>query len=242
MGMASEYIADKYEVNREEMDQWAFESHQKAIAAMDSGNFTEEITPIEIPGRKGKVEILSQDETPRRDTSIESLSKLPPVFTPEGKSTAGNSSGLNDGAAAVVYASRAKADALGIHPMAKVVGYAQAAVQPKELFIAPARAIPILLEKTGWTLDKVDLIELNEAFASQVLADGKALRELGWDWKKVNVHGGAIALGHPIGASGARVLTTLLYALKKLGLHRGIAAICLGGGEAVTMAIELILE
>jgi len=240
MGMAAEYIADKYEIIREEMDQFAVNSHQKAIAAMDNGKFVDEITPIEIPGRKGKVDILSQDETPRRDSSIEILQGLTPSFTPEGKSTAGNSSGLNDGAAAVVYANRAKAEALGIQPLAKVVGYAQAAVHPKELFIAPARAIPLLLEKTGWTLDMIDLIELNEAFAAQVLADGKALRDLGWDWQKVNVHGGAIALGHPIGASGARVLTTLLYALKNYGLKRGIASLCLGGGEAVAMAIELM--
>jgi acetyl-CoA C-acetyltransferase len=240
MGMAAEYIADKYEITREEMDQWAYESHQKAIVAMDSGKFIDEITPLEIPGRKGKVELLSEDETPRRDTSIEILNGLRPAFTPEGKVTAGNSPGLNDGAAAVVYASRSKADAMGIQPMARVVGYAQAAVHPKELFIAPARAMPRLLEKTGWSLDDADLIELNEAFAAQVLADGKAMKDLGWNWEKVNVHGGAIALGHPIGASGARVLTTLLYALKNLGLKRGIASLCLGGGEAVAMAVELL--
>jgi acetyl-CoA C-acetyltransferase len=146
---------------------------------------------------------------------------------------------LNDGAAAVVYASRLKAEALGVQPLAKVVGYAQAAVPPKELFIAPAVAIPKLLEKIDWMPEQIDLIELNEAFAAQVLADGKALQEKGWDWEKVNVHGGAIALGHPIGASGARVLTTLLYALKDRGLKRGIASLCLGGGEAVAMAIEL---
>jgi acetyl-CoA C-acetyltransferase len=240
MGMAAEYIADKYEITREEMDQWAYESHQKAIVAMDSGKFIDEITPLEIPGRKGKVELLSEDETPRRDTSIEILNGLRPAFTPEGKVTAGNSPGLNDGAAAVVYASRSKADAMGIQPMARVVGYAQAAVHPKELFIAPARAMPRLLGKTGWSLDDADLIELNEAFAAQVLADGKAMKDLGWNWEKVNVHGGAIALGHPIGASGARVLTTLLYALKNLGLKRGIASLCLGGGEAVAMAVELL--
>jgi acetyl-CoA C-acetyltransferase len=240
MGMAAEYIAEKYEVSREEMDQWAVESQQKAIAAMDNGKFVDEITSLEIQGRKGKVDIISEDETPRRDTSIEALSGLRPAFTPEGKVTAGNSSGLNDGAAAVVFASQAKADELGIQPMARVIGYAQAAVHPKELFIAPARAIPRLLEKTDWSLDTVDLIELNEAFAAQVLADGKALKDLGWDWQKVNVHGGAIALGHPIGASGARVLTTLIYALRNHGLKRGIATLCLGGGEAVAMAIERI--
>lgn len=239
MGMAAEYIAEWYQVAREAMDEFAFQSHMKAVAAMDSGKFDAEITPVEIPGRKGEITLITKDETPRRDTAIEKLRSLAPAFNSEGKVTAGNSSGLNDGAAAIVYASRAKAESLGIRPVARVVGYAQAAVPPKELFIAPARAIPKLLEKTNWTLKEVDLIELNEAFASQVLADGKEMAGLGWDWDKVNVHGGAIALGHPIGASGARVLTTLLYALKDRGLKRGIASVCLGGGEAVAMAVEL---
>ncbi len=239
MGMAAEYIAEWYQVAREAMDEFAFQSHMKAVAAMDSGKFDAEITPVEIPGRKGEITLITKDETPRRDTAIEKLRSLAPAFNSEGKVTAGNSSGLNDGAAAIVYASRAKAESLGIRPVARVVGYAQAAVPPKELFIAPARAIPKLLEKTNWTLKEVDLIELNEAFASQVLADGKDMAGLGWDWDKVNVHGGAIALGHPIGASGARVLTTLLYALKDRGLKRGIASVCLGGGEAVAMAVEL---
>jgi len=239
MGMAAEYIADVYDITREAMDQWAFESHQKALSAMDNGKFKQEITPIEVPGRKGKVTVISQDETPRRDTSLDILGGLRPAFTAEGKVTAGNAPGLNDGAAAVVYASRSKAEELQSKPLATVIGYAQAAVPPKELFIAPARAIPILLDKIGWTLDSVDLIELNEAFAAQVLANGKALVDKGWDWEKVNVNGGAIALGHPIGASGARVLTTLIYALKDHGLKRGIAALCLGGGEAVAMAIEI---
>jgi acetyl-CoA C-acetyltransferase len=239
MGMAAEYIADVYDITRDEMDRWAFESHQKAVTAMDNGKFEQEITSIEISGRKGKVTIVSQDETPRRDTSSEILAGLKPAFTPEGKVTAGNAPGLNDGASAVVYASRAKADELQSEPLARVVGYAQAAVPPKELFIAPARAIPVLLDKVDWSLDMVDLIELNEAFAAQVLADGKALIDKGWDWDKVNVNGGAIALGHPIGASGARVLTTLIHALKDRGLKRGIASLCLGGGEAVAMAIEI---
>lgn len=238
MGMAAEYIADRYEVSREEMDQWALDSHLKAIAAIDAGKFDDEITSLEIPGRKGTVTV-TQDETPRRDTSLERLSSLRPAFTKDGRVTAGNAPGLNDGAAAVVYASRTKASSLGVKPLARVVGYAQAAVPPKELFIAPAFAIPKLLEKIDWESDQVDLIELNEAFAAQVLADGKALEEKGWDWEKVNVHGGAIALGHPIGASGARVLTTLIYALRDRGLKRGIASLCLGGGEAVAMAVEL---
>jgi acetyl-CoA C-acetyltransferase len=171
---------------------------------------------------------------------LEALAALKPAFKEGGRVTAGNAPGLNDGAAALVYASQSKAEQLGVQPLARVVGYAQCAVPPKEMFIAPARALPILLARLGWTLGQVDLIELNEAFAAQVLADGYALSEAGWDWGKVNVHGGAIALGHPIGASGARLLTTLLYALRDRGLQRGIASLCLGGGEAVAMAVELI--
>lgn len=170
---------------------------------------------------------------------MEALARLKPAFVKDGKVTAGNAPGLNDGAAAVVVASRKKAEALGSQPLARIVGYAQAAVDPKHLFIAPARAIPRLLEKIGWTLRDVDLIELNEAFAAQVLADGYALADIGWDWSKVNVNGGAIALGHPIGASGARILTTLIFALKQRMLKRGIASLCLGGAEAVAMAIEI---
>jgi acetyl-CoA C-acetyltransferase len=239
MGMAAEYIADQYGVTREEMDNWAHDSQIKALAAMDEGKFNDEISPLEIPGRKGSVTTVDRDETPRRDTSLEKLGSLQPAYTKEGKVTAGNAPGLNDGAAAVVYSSRSKSEELGIQPLAKVIGYAQAAVPPKELFIAPAFAIPKLLDKVGWDPGQVDLVELNEAFAAQVLADGKALEEKGWDWEKVNVNGGAIALGHPIGASGARVLTTLIYALRERGLKRGVASLCLGGGEAVAMAIEL---
>ena len=239
MGMAAEWVADKYGVTREAMDQWACDSHVKAIKAMQDGKFKAEITSIEVPGRKGKVTVIEEDETPRADSTMEALTKLRPAFKPDGKVTAGNSPGLNDGAAALVYASRAKADQLGVDPLARVIGYAQAAVPPKELFTAPAFAIPKLLEKTGWNLEDVDLLELNEAFAAQVLADGHMLKDIGWDWDKVNVHGGGVALGHPIGASGARVLTTLIYALKDRGLRRGIASLCLGGGEAVAMAIEI---
>jgi acetyl-CoA C-acetyltransferase len=239
MGMAAEHIAEKYEITREEMDEWSLQSHQKAITATDEGRFKDEIVPLEIPLGKGKVSIFAEDETFRRDTSMEALAKLKPAFKSDGRVTAGNSPGLNDGAAALVIASRAKAQAMGRQPLARIVGYAQAAVEPKELFIAPAIAIPRLLKQVGWTLKDVDLIELNEAFAAQVLADGKALAKDGWDWQKVNVNGGAIALGHPIGASGARILTTLLYALRQRDLQRGIAAACLGGGEAVCMAVEL---
>ncbi|HZJ24546.1 MAG TPA: acetyl-CoA C-acetyltransferase [Anaerolineales bacterium] len=239
MGNAAEFIGEEYEVTREAMDRWSFESHQKAVAAQESGKFKDEIIPVEIAGRKGEVSIVDKDEGPRKDTSLEALSKLKPAFKPDGKVTPGNSSPMNDGGAAVVISSRAYAKKNNLQPMAKIIGYAQAAVEPKYLFAAPAHAIPKLLNKIGWTLKDVDLIELNEAFAAQVLADGYALADQGWDWNKVNVNGGAIALGHPLGASGARVLTTLIYALKDRGLKRGIASLCLGGGEAVAMAIEI---
>ena len=239
MGMSAEWIAEQYEVTREAMDRFSLASHQKAIAAMDAGKFDEEITPVEVRSRKGEVSLVSSDETPRRDTSLEKLAALKPAFKPDGTVTAGNAPGLNDGAAAVVYASREKAEKMGVLPMARVVGYAQTAFAPKEMFIAPARAIPALLKKIGWKMSDVELIELNEAFAAQALADGYALADQGWDWARVNVNGGAVALGHPIGASGARVLTTLIFALKDRGLKRGLASLCLGGGEAVTMAIEI---
>ena len=240
MGNAAEFIAEEYQVTRQAMDEYALASHQKAITAQDTGKFAEEIVPVEIVGRKGKVTVFEADETPRRDTSLEALAKLRPVFQKDGKVTAGNAPGLNDAAAAVIVSSRTKADQLGIKPLARVVGYAQAAVEPKYLFDAPSHAIPKLLEKIDWTLDDVDLIELNEAFAAQVLANGYALAERSWDWEKVNVNGGGIALGHPIGASGARVLVTLIYALQDRGLKRGIATLCLGGAEAVAMAIEMV--
>ena len=239
MGNAAEFIAEEYEVTRQAMDEFALASHQKAIAAIDSRRFENEIVAVEIRGRKGDVTLFDTDETPRRDTSLEALSKLKPAFQENGKVTAGNAPGLNDGAAAVVVASRAQAAALGAQPLARIAGYAQAAVAPKYLFDAPSHAIPRLLQKVGWTLPEVDLIEINEAFAAQVLANGYALMDQGWDWDKVNVNGGAIALGHPIGASGARVLTTLIYALKDRGLKRGIASLCLGGAEAVAMAVVI---
>lgn len=239
MGDAAEFIAEEYEVSRQAMDELALASHQKAVAAQDAGKFNAEIVAVKIAGRKGNTSVFDADETPRRDTSLEALAKLKPVFQEGGKVTAGNAPGLNDGAAAVVVASRSKADDLGTKPLARVVGYHQSAVNPKYLFDAPAHAIPGLLKKIGWTLADVDLVELNEAFAAQVLANGYALAEQGWDWEKVNVNGGGIALGHPIGASGARILVTLIYALQDRGLNRGIAALCLGGAEAVAMAIEL---
>ncbi|MCZ2289782.1 MAG: thiolase family protein [Anaerolineales bacterium] len=238
MGAAAEFIAEEYEVTREAMDKFAFESHQKALAASDGGKFKAEIVPVEIQSKKG-VTVFEVDEAPRRDTTLDGLAALKPAFQKDGRVTAGNAPGLNDGAAAVVVASRAYAEARGLKPLARVVGYDQYADEPKYLFRAPALAIPRLLKKIGWTLADVDLIELNEAFAAQVLADGYALADQGWDWDKVNVNGGAIALGHPIGASGARILTTLIYALKDRGLKRGIASLCLGGSEAVAMAVEV---
>jgi acetyl-CoA C-acetyltransferase len=239
MGNAAEFIADEYEVTREAMDQYALRSHEKAVEAQEKGRFDAEIVPVQITGRKGAVTEVDKDEGPRKETSLEALAKLKPAFKPDGKVTPGNSSPMNDGGAAVVISSRAYAEKNGHKPMARIVGYAQAAVDPKYLFAAPAYAIPKLLKKIGWTLPDVDLIELNEAFAAQVLADGYALVDDGWDWDKVNVNGGAIALGHPLGASGARVLITLLYALQDRGLKRGIASLCLGGGEAVAMAVEM---
>jgi len=239
MGSAAEFIAEEYEVTRAAMDQYAFESHRKAVVAIDAGKFKNEIIPVEITDHKGEKSYLVNDEGPRRDTSLEALAKLKPAFLANGKVTAGNSPGLNDGAAAVVVASQVRAKALGIRPIARIIGYNQVAVAPKYLFDAPSKAIPKLLKKIGWSLKQVDLIELNEAFAAQILANGFAMADLGWDWDKVNVNGGAIALGHPIGATGARVLTTLIYALLDSGLKRGIACMCLGGAEAVAMAIEI---
>jgi acetyl-CoA C-acetyltransferase len=183
--------------------------------------------------------IFDTDECPRRDTTLEALSKLKPAFKADGIVTAGNAPGITDGAAALVVTSRDQAGQLGLKPLARIIGYDQAAVQPEWLFIAPAHAVRRLLKRTGTTLADYDLFEVNEAFAAQTLADGRELEKDGWDWSKVNVNGGAIALGHPIGCSGARVLTTLLYALIDRGLERGLATLCLGGGEAVALAVEM---
>jgi acetyl-CoA C-acetyltransferase len=240
MGHAAEFIADEFEVTREAMDHYALVSHQKAIAAEDSGKFAAEIVPVAVADAKGQVTMVTSDEAPRRDTSLAALSRLKPAFVPDGRVTAGNAPGLNDAAAAVVIASRQAAEAHGIRPLARLAGYAQAALEPKYIFATPPEAIRRLLARVGWTLSDVDLIELNEAFAAQVLANGRALADQGWDWEKVNIHGGAIALGHPLGATGARMLTTLLYALRDSGLERGIASLCLGGGEAVAVAIEMM--
>jgi acetyl-CoA C-acetyltransferase len=239
MGDAAEFIANEYNVTREAMDEFAYKSQMKAITAIDEGKFKQEIIPVEVKGRKGQVSLVDTDETPRRETTLEGLAKLRPAFQKDGKVTAGNAPGLNDGAAAVVVASRAKAEQMGVKPLARILGYGNVAVEPKYLFAAPAKAIPAILKQVGWKLTDLDLIELNEAFAAQVLANGYELSNQGWDWSKVNVNGGGIALGHPIGASGARVLTTLIYALKDRGLTKGMASLCLGGSEAVAMAIEV---
>jgi acetyl-CoA C-acetyltransferase len=238
MGHAAEFIADEFAITREAMDRFALASHQKAIAAIDTGQFKEEIIPISVHDAHGQATVVMLDESPRRDTSLEALQNLKPAFRANGRVTAGNAPGLNDAAAALVIASDTKARDMGARPLARIVGYAQVAVEPKYIFDAPAKAIPRLLNKLGWKLADVDLIELNEAFAAQILANGYALADLGWDWAKVNVHGGAIALGHPLGATGARVLTTLLYALKARHRARGLACLCLGGGEAVAVAVE----
>jgi acetyl-CoA C-acetyltransferase len=239
MGHAAEFIAEVYGITREAMDHFALASHQRAIAAIDTGKFKDEIVPVSVNDAHDRLTVVTTDEAPRRDTSLEALARLKPAFSPQGRVTAGNAPGLNDAAAALVIAGATKARELGVQPLARIVGYTQAAVEPKYIFDAPAQAIPRLLDKLGWRLADVDLIELNEAFAAQMLANGAAMADLGWDWGKVNVHGGAIALGHPLGATGARLLTTLLYALHDRRLRRGIACLCLGGGEAVALAVEM---
>jgi len=236
MGMAAEFIAEQYGITRQAQDEFALRSHQRAIAAIDAGLFKDEIVPVEIPQRRGPPVVFDTDEGPRRDTSLEALARLKPAFKNDGTVTAGNAPGITDGAAAVVLMAAEVARAHGVEPLARITGYAQAAVEPRWLFIAPVHAVRRLTERTGHTLDDYDLIEVNEAFAAQTLADGK---ELGWDWERVNVNGGAIALGHPIGASGARVLVTLLYAMRHRGAHTGLATLCLGGGEAVAMSVEM---
>ena len=234
MGLHAERVADKHKVTRQAQDEFALRSHQRALAAMAAGRFTDEIVPVTVPGKKGPTTV-DTDENPRSDTTLEALARLNPAFKPEGGTvTAGNAPGITDGAAALVLASEEALD--GAEPMARITGYAQADVAPEWLFEAPIHGVRRLIEKLGIALDDFDLIEINEAFAAQVLADGN---ELGFDWDKVNVNGGAIALGHPIGASGARVLTTLLYELRRRGGKRGLATLCLGGGGAVALAVEM---
>jgi acetyl-CoA C-acetyltransferase len=236
MGEYAEYTAEKAGVSRADQDSYAYESHRKAVAAIDAGKFKSEILPVQIPGKSPVT--VSSDESPRRDTTAETLAKLKPAFRKDGGTvTAGNAPGLNDGASALVVASLAFARAHGLNPLAKVTGYSTGGGEPRDLFFAPVLAVRALMERAGTTIKDYDLIEANEAFAVQALADG---RELGWDWSRVNVHGGAVALGHPIGASGARVLTTLLYALRDRGGSTGLATLCLGGGSAVALSVELL--
>ncbi len=234
MGSYAEYTAQKAGVTRAEQDRLSLESHQKAVAAMERGAFAAEIVPVEIPGKKGAT-VIDRDESPRKDTSLEALGALKPAFEKGGTVTAGNAPGLNDGASALVVTSAAFAQAHGLAIMARITAYATGGGEPKEIFFAPIAAVQNLMKKAGTKIGDYDLIEANEAFAVQALADGKAL---GWDWSRVNVNGGAVALGHPIGASGARVLTTLLYAMKARGAKTGLATLCLGGGSAVALSVE----
>ena len=235
MGETGEVVAEKYQITRELQDDFAFNSHRKASAAIADGKFVDEIFPISIPQRKGDPIIFATDEGPRADTSIEALSKLKPAFRKEGTVTAGNASAINDGAAALIVTSAEKAQALGIEPLARITAQATSGIEPKLVMMAPVEATRKVAAKAGWNLQDVDLFEFNEAFSSQSVALAKVL-EL--DPTKINVNGGAVALGHPIGASGARVLTTLLYEMKRREVRCGIASLCLGGGNAVAIAVE----
>jgi acetyl-CoA C-acetyltransferase len=246
MGTHAERVAIKDHVSREDQDAFALESHRRAIAAIDSGRFADEMAPVTLRARGGET-VVDTDESPRRDTSLEALGKLKPVFelpvgadrgdATAGTVTAGNAPGITDGAAATVVASERAVEQLNLKPIARLVGYVQAEVAPKWLFLAPIEGVNRLLERTGLSIHDFDLIEINEAFAAQTLADG---RELGFDWSKVNVNGGAIALGHPIGASGARIVATLLHELRRRGGRYGLATLCLGGGGSVAAAFERV--
>jgi acetyl-CoA C-acetyltransferase len=236
MGMTAELVAEKYKISREEQDKFALASHQKAVRATKSCFFEAQVLPIEVQQKKGAPVVIKYDESPREDSSLEALAKLRPVFKKDGTVTAGNAPGTNDGAAAVVVTSERNAARLGKTPMARIVAQAVSGIEPKWVMMAPVEAVEKLLKKTGWDRDRdVDLYELNEAFAVQALA---VIRELHLNPEKVNLNGGAVALGHPIGASGARILVTLLYELQRRNLKRGIAALCLGGGNAVALAVE----
>ncbi len=236
MGNAGECVADTYKVTREQQDQYSVESHQKAAAAHSAGKFTAEILPVPIPQKKGDPIVFANDESVRADTTAGALRALKPAFKKDGSVTAGNAPPVNDGAAALVVMAEDKMRALNARPMARIVAQATSGLAPKMLLMTPVEATRKVLKKAGWSLQDVDLLELNEAFAVQAVAVGN---ELGLDMAKVNVNGGAVALGHPIGASGARILTTLIYALKDRGLKRGIATLCLGGGNGVALAIEM---
>jgi acetyl-CoA C-acetyltransferase len=236
MGQTAEFVAEKYSISRQEQDQFALDSHRKAVRATKSCFVSSQIVPVEIPQKKGDPVVIKTDESPREDTSLEALAKLKPAFKKDGTVTAGNAPGTNDGAAAVVVTSERNASRLGKTPLARIVAQAVSGVEPKWIMMAPVDAVEMILKKTGWDRDKdVDLYELNEAFAVAAIAVTRALK---LDPEKVNVNGGAVALGHPIGASGARVLVTLLFELQRRNLKRGIAALCLGGGNAVALAVE----
>jgi acetyl-CoA C-acetyltransferase len=247
MGTHAERVAISNHVSREDQDAFALESHGRAVAAQDEGRFADEMAPVSIRGSKGQETVISVDEGPRRDTSAEALARLKPAFAlPDGEDrgdatigsvTAGNSPGITDGAAATVVASERAVERLGLKPLARIVGYAQAEVAPKWLFLAPIQGVKKLLDKLDMTIDQFDLVEINEAFAAQTLADGRAL---GFDWSKTNVNGGAVALGHPIGASGARIVATLLHELRRREGRYGLATLCLGGGGSVAAAFERV--
>jgi len=236
MGVSGEYVAEQFGVSREAQDAYAAESHQKAARAAAEGRFKLEIVPVEIPQSKGAATVIDQDETIRPDSTPDTLRALKPAFKKDGSVTAGNAPGVNDGAAAVVVMSEARAAALKNVAMARIAGYATSGLAPKLVLMTPVESVRKLLKKVGWKLEDVDLFEINEAFAAQMVA---VIKELGVDPARVNVNGGAIALGHPIGASGARVLTTLLYAMQQRGVRRGVASLCLGGGNGVALAVEM---
>jgi acetyl-CoA C-acetyltransferase len=235
MGCTGDLVSRRYEISRKEQDAWALRSHQRAAAAQESGAFVDEIVAIEVPQRRGSTLVFDRDETIRADTSLEKLASLAPVFSADGTVTAGNAPGVNDGASALMLIGEDDAIARGITPLARVVAYATSGIEPELVMMAPVKAVNIVLEKSGWDRDDVDLFELNEAFAVQSVA---VVKELGIDPEKVNVNGGAVALGHPIGASGARILTTLLHALAHRDSQKGVAAMCMGGGNGVAVAVE----
>jgi len=235
MGMWAENIATDFNVSRRDQDEFAAASHQKAARAWERGIMAEEVVPVEVPQRKGPPVAVEKDEHIRADTTVEKLAALRPAFKPDGTVTAGNASGINDGGAAVVVMSRKRAEALGKQPLALIRAYASAGVEPRITGMGPVPAVRKALAKAGLEIGDIDLIEANEAFASQSLAVG---RELGWDWERVNVNGGALALGHPIGASGARILTTLLYEMRRRQAQRGLATLCIGGGQGIAMIVE----
>lgn len=237
MGNTGELVAEKYKVSREEQDEYAYHSNRKAVEAHEGGKFKEEIFPVEVPQRRGEPVVIDRDEGPRSDSSPEKMAKLKTVFKKNGTVTAANASQISDGAAAMILLAEEKAAELGITPLARVTGYETGGLAPEWVMMAPTVAVPKLLKKTGMKIDDFDLIELNEAFAVQPLA---VMRELGMDAEKINIHGGAVALGHPIGCSGSRILVSLIYGLKQTGGKRGLATLCLGGGNAVALSVEMV--